>query len=185
MHLHDAQWTLAATSGSDVDDPAALERCPGCGGRHPSSDIAPHAYLTPSSGCWAHFCELLAWQYSDHRYWRAHDLMVDAYCLQHSGGADARATRATPVHLAALHAQVSLHLPQAQIALLRARLTRHGMAEPLEPRPAPRAGFDCGIENPSNHLASIRAYAQSVWSDWHAHFELAEYLFRQAMADAR
>lgn len=43
-------------------------------------------------------------------------------------------------------------------------------------RPMPisrrRRGVGRIFENPPNHLASIRAYAQSVWSDWHAHHEL-------------
>lgn len=185
MPPHDMAWTLATDPNAEAPAHRVAAPCPGCGGRHADRNVARHEYLTTSRGCWARFCEMLAWQYSDHRYWRMHDLMVDAYCLQHASSGDPRAVAAVPVHLAGLHAQFTLRPTDLDLAKLRKALSRRGFRRPLVPWPRPTAAFDGRIEDPDRHEASIQRYARSVWSDWRDHHDLATALCRLAMSSIR
>lgn len=182
MHLDHAERATATDLRREASASPVVGHCPGCGGRHVPSHVAPHEYLTTSSGCWARFCEMLAWQYSDHRYWRAHDLMVDAYCLQHAAGPDPRAVGAAHVHLAGLHAQFTLRLSELEIAALRKALSRRGFDRPLVPRPQLTTEFRCSIEDLERHVESVRAYAHSVWSDWRDHHPFADDLCQFALS---
>ena len=68
-----------------------VETCPGCGAAFPASDGPTHDYIGASAGCWAVYGDVLAREYSDHRFFRVHQLSVDAYSAQHPGGASRRA----------------------------------------------------------------------------------------------
>ncbi|MCB1348185.1 MAG: hypothetical protein KDK11_05915 [Maritimibacter sp.] len=148
--------------------------CPGCQARFDPIDGPTHAYLTVSPACWARFGQALALHFSDYRFWPAHQLLTDAYVLQHSRGQDPRAVRSAHIHLAALYSQIGLGQPETRVVALRQALAGGDFQKP-QPR-WPRASVtmaDVDLTSPARHLASVRAFAQAVLTDWKDHHELA------------
>lgn len=76
--------------------------CPGCGALLPAEAGPTHAYMRSSPACWARFGEILAREFSDPAYFALHQLTVDAYAVQHPGGADRRAIQSVGLHLMTL-----------------------------------------------------------------------------------
>ncbi|MEM8575749.1 MAG: DUF5946 family protein [Pseudomonadota bacterium] len=151
--------------------------CPGCDGRFPRLEGPTHAYLTASPGCWARFGQALALHYSDHRYWPAHQLLTDAYSLQHSRGSDHRALRSAHVHLGALYAQLRLGQPEARVIAIRRALSECDFQELSYAWRAPSASIaDVDLSEPRAHLATVERFARAVLSDWSEHHDLARKL---------
>ncbi len=151
--------------------------CPGCNGRFPDLDGPTHAYLTVSPGCWARFGQALALHYSDYRYWPAHQLLTDAYSLQHSRGEDPRAARSAMVHLGALFAQIELGQAEARIIALRRTLTELPFAELPEPWPMATISIaDVDLSDPEAHRLSVDALARTVLTDWSDFHSFAAWL---------
>lgn len=75
----------------DVGRMTMLETCADCGISLAPVDTAAHAYLGASPSCWALYGEVLAREYCDPAYFRAHRMTVDAYAAQHPGRAERRA----------------------------------------------------------------------------------------------
>lgn len=161
-------------SGTDL---VATARCPGCEGRFPSLDRPTHTHLTVSAGCWAHFEHALALHFSDQRYWPAHQLLTNAYSLQHSRGGDRRALRSVHVHLSALYAQICLRQPEARVIAMRRALSEFDFHESPPTWPAPSASVaDVDLSEPKQHLATVERFAYAVLSDWSDHHALAQML---------
>lgn len=151
--------------------------CEGCAGRFPDIDGPVHDTLTVSAGCWARFGQALALQYSDHRFWPAHQLLTDAYVLQHSRGDDRRSIRSAHVHLAALYAQLRLDQTEARIIALRRALSEFDFNPLGQPWPIPgKSILAVDLSSPDQHLATVKDYALHVLEDWRAFHDLAERL---------
>ncbi|MEM0949939.1 MAG: DUF5946 family protein [Pseudomonadota bacterium] len=151
--------------------------CSGCNGLFCAIDGPKHPYLTASAGCWARFGQSLALHYSDQRYWPAHQLLTDAYALQHSEGDDRRAIRSTHVHLAALFAQVCLEQPEARVVSLRRALSGFDYHKLPGAWPTPSASIaDVDVSEPERHLATVATFARTVMTDWSEFQDLAEKL---------
>lgn len=89
----------------DAASPEAMIACTGCGGLVPDTGGPTHPYMRSSPGCWQLYGELGArWQQhpEDTRGEARHH--VDAYAVQHPGGAehDRRQRQSVAVHLIAL-----------------------------------------------------------------------------------
>ncbi|MCV3273890.1 DUF5946 family protein [Roseobacter sinensis] len=153
--------------------------CEGCAGRFAAIDGPLHDYLTVSAGCWARFGQALAMHYSDHRYWPAHQLLTDAYVLQHSRGNDRRSIQSVHVHLAALYAQLCLgHAEPRSIALRRA-LAEFDFKPLSKAWPIPRRSIETvELAPPEQHLPAVKDYAWSVLEDWEPFHDLAERICR-------
>lgn len=76
--------------------------CPGCGARFPAFDGPVHEYMESSAGCWRAFGEVLAREYGNPKLLAIHRLSIDAYAVQHPGGASRQAVQSVGVHLARL-----------------------------------------------------------------------------------
>ncbi|MCK8484206.1 DUF5946 family protein [Aliiroseovarius sp. S2029] len=153
-----------------------MTTCPGCKGRFAKTDGPMHDYLSVSAGCWARFGQALALQYSDHRYWRAHQLLTDAYALQHSRNGDPRAIRSAHVHLAALYAQIVLGQSEARVIALRRTLSKRDFKW-SQPWPVPSVSIaDVDLAGPDRHFASVKKLALGVLSDWSGFEGLAKRL---------
>ena len=58
--------------------------------------------MESSPGCWAAFGEVLALEYSEASYARAHRLSVDAYAVQHPGRPSPQSVQSVALHLISL-----------------------------------------------------------------------------------
>lgn len=175
--LEPATWIRSRYKRSYEDMRTSM--CDGCSGRFAETDGPVHDYLTVSAGCWARFGQALALHYSDHRYWPAHQLLTDAYVLQHSQGAGLRSIRSVHVHLAALYAQLCLGQAEVRIVALRRALSEFDF-KPLG-RAWPRSSQSIAIVDlsvPDRHLSTTKDYAWSVLEDWEPYHELADGLCR-------
>lgn len=153
--------------------------CPGCRGAFPEIDGPKPAHLRTSVGCWTRFGQALALHYSDHRFWPAHQLVTDAYMLQHANGDDRRGIRLAHVHLAALYAQVRLGQAEARVIALRRALSEFDFKPLAGPWPRPSTTIAAvEITAPDLHLSTAHAYAGDVIGDWTSFHALAERLCR-------
>ncbi len=155
--------------------------CPGCGADFAPSPGPTHAYLSASAGCWACFNQSLALHYSDVAYWPAHQMLTDAYALQHSQGPDPRARRSAILHLTALYAQCALELPHGRIVPLRRALAAARIDDALSiwPRASVSIRDVATGDGPEAHLSSVVTYGKAVAADWHAHHAFADELCRR------
>lgn len=116
-------------------------RCPGCDVQVADIDGPFHAYMVSSPGCWQLFGEVLAAEASDVTRWRAHQLAVDAYVVQHPTSPDAGNRKSVAVHLVSLHFLLAQELPpRAGSQASGATLVKRGGAlgvESSEPEPGP------------------------------------------------
>ena len=159
--------------------------CPACGFEAPQADGPVHAYLTVSPECWAQFNVSMALHYSDMAYWRAHQLLVDAYTVQHSPGADRRAVQSAALHLTALvHAMENPDAPEARTIRLRKGLSgRDDLFPKFDPYPTANVTIArvATEDGPDAHWDTVRAYARAVYEDWQAHHGLARDLIAEAL----
>lgn len=77
--------------------------CPGCGLRMPVSETAFYdGYFNTSPECWMVFTEVVGAEFSrPPLFGRAHQLTVDTYAMQHTGGP--HPDKSVTVHLAGLY----------------------------------------------------------------------------------
>lgn len=146
--------------------------CPACGyeGEHSGPT---HAYMSPSAACWARYGEVLAREYSDREYWKAHRLLTDAYCGQHSISDDRRARQSLYIHMAALMLHFEDHLaPDLIVEFLRkAAKSGHDFPHLAMPEPSLSVGIDSIFEAGSSeeHRAAVISYARAVFEVWTPH----------------
>ena len=150
-----------------------LVPCPDCGLELPESDGPTHAYLGASAACWGVFGEVLAKEYQDARYFKVHQLTVDAYAAQHPGKPERRSIQSVALHLVGLYLALECGRPPA--AIIEAHRACAARAQDfiwLEP-PAPP--FDLTIQDvaaadtPQDHMELVHAYADAVWRSWTPH----------------
>ena len=158
--------------------------CPGCGFAATPVEGPVHAYLTQSAECWARFNLSMALHYSDFAYWPAHQMLTDAYALQHSRGDDRRLIQSAALHLAALVLQFGeTDVDQNRVIRLRQVLS-HRDGLPVFDR-WPEATVTIAAvavdDGPEAHLRSVRAYAEQVHADWRDHHETAQRLIEDAL----
>ncbi len=160
--------------------------CLGCGAPFAPSTGPTHLYMSASPACWACFNASMALHYSDPRFWPAHQMLTDAYALQHSQGPDPRARRSAVLHLVALHAQCARDLPHDRVVALRQAIAAERLAserfaaerfgEPFSPWPRASVTIrDVSTEDgPGAHLESVLAFGRDVHADWRPHHDFAE-----------
>jgi uncharacterized protein DUF5946 len=134
----------------------------------------PHPYMTGSPACWAAYGELLAAQYNDPERMRFHQLVVDTYAVQHSGGDDPRAVRSVGIHLMTL----CLFLEHGTDPALGTRLHRCMVERPVfhRLRPPEQRGCLTCLDVPTSGPAStarssVYAWAQHTWDAWAVHHD--------------
>lgn len=80
-----------------------LVRCFGCGGLAPDMEGATHRYMLSTPGCWAVYGELLAKSYGEFHFPPVHQVIVDAYAVQHPGEKNSQAIHSVALHLIRLY----------------------------------------------------------------------------------
>jgi len=148
------------------------EVCPGCQALLPAVDGPTHPYIPSSPSCWHRYGELLAAQYSNASRMAFHQVVVDAYAVQHPDGDDLRAVQSVGIHLMTL----CLFVERAVDPTLGTRLHKWMVERPVFHRlksPESRGSLtvlDVPVEADAA-TARIRAYAwgEDAWSAWRVH----------------
>lgn len=157
-----------------VDDPQpALSRCPGCGLRLPATALSWDPKLFASPECWQVYGEVAGFELANRDLVvRFHQMAVDAYGAQHSGG-DGRGIRIA-------YSLVGLHLALDRgWSGLAVRTAHQRMGRPQPSWPAfakPRDGgtltvLDVALagaraDSIAGHAAAVQRWAAAVWADW-------------------
>lgn len=153
------------------------ETCLGCGGVYPALNGPIHKYMISSAGCWAHYGELLAYEYANQDVFaRSHRLTVDAYALQHPGRADdRRAFQSVQLHYISLHLifahgyshKEATHSLQALSALEFTPFPQFDLSFNITAK-------DISLQTPEGYHKQITQWAQSAYYAWAALKPLAE-----------
>jgi hypothetical protein len=159
---------------------ASLVSCPGCGLERPASGISYERKFHASAECWALFEEVIGREFeSAVLFGQAHQLTVDAYAVQHAGGA--HPDKSVAIHLAGLHLALERDLRLVEVP---AWLQRIAAASPRWPHLDPPTVRPRGMtvrnvaeaRSPEKHVAAVRAWAAQVWETWCPHHAAARAL---------
>jgi hypothetical protein len=147
--------------------------CIGCGASFEQRDGPTHRYMESSPGCWAAFGQVLALEYSEASYARAHRLSVDAYAVQHPGRPSPQSVQSVALHLISLCLilEQGLDFGEATDAI-RAAADAKGRFCWLPPPPlrGERTVADVlGSVDGDDHQKRVRSWAASAWAAWASH----------------
>jgi hypothetical protein len=134
--------------------------------------------MTSSPECWAAFGRLLAVQYGDSTRMAYHQLVVDAYAVQHPGAGgqdpDPRAVQSVGIHLMTL----CLFLEHGADPALGTQLHRTMVERPaFHPLQAPESLGTRTVASmpldadPATAREAAYAWARSTWSAWEEHHD--------------
>lgn len=148
--------------------------CPGCGAQLPAADSPVHPYMTSSPACWLRYGDLLAVQYSNPKRMSFHQIVVDAYAVQHPDGDDPRAIRFVGIHLMTL----CLFLEHGIDPSLGPRLHRRMIDRPVfhhleaPPSRGRLTMLDVPLDNDWERARRCAyAWAGEVWTAWVTHHQ--------------
>lgn len=147
--------------------------CPGCGEQFPHSNGATHDYIGASPGCWTAYGELLAREYSDMAYMRAHQHTVDAYTVQHPGVPGKRSIQSVGTHLISLYARQVLEYSMADLPQVRQQAVKLKSAftwlEPPTDMGQITVKTVLDAEDAIQHNRLGKDWAQQMWQVWEPH----------------
>jgi hypothetical protein len=158
--------------------------CPGCGVELPEVTGPAHPYLLGSAACWAGYGDLLAAQYGDPQRMAFHQLVVDAYAVQHPGRSDdRRAVQSVGIHLMTLQ----LFLEEGVDPALGSSLHRRMVERPLfRPLAAPAARGHRTFRSvplsgaPGEVRSAAFAWAGDAWAAWSVHHDVVRGWIRRS-----
>jgi len=150
---------------------SATTTCPGCGLEMPASDLVYDRKFHASAQCWSVFEEVLATEYQNSvLFGQVHQLTVDAYAVQHAGGA--HPDKSVSIHLLGLYLVLERGVAPMQVPPLLQRRAEAASWPHLEP-PEERAAltvFDVGMAgSPQEHARLVQEWASQVWRAWAPH----------------
>lgn len=147
--------------------------CPGCGVLLDPLDGPTHPYMLSTPACWRLFGEVLAREYADPRLLPTHRLSVDAYAVQHPGGADRQSIQSVALHLCRLHVTLDREPTPEQANELAVALAERRSAHHWLPPPSSRGQLTVAhvhqADEPVDHVARVRAWARSAYDAWREH----------------
>jgi hypothetical protein len=137
------------------------------------------------ASCLTLFEEVLAREFGDYRYGRAHRLTVDAYSLQHPAEY-MRSAKSYAAHLTGLYAALEEDAAATTNRAVQQWLSGpRVLTRPDHPPPRQRGTLTIAhvhqAEDPDEHIRRVREWAEATWAAWHDYHELA----RQWVAEAR
>lgn len=144
--------------------------CPGCGLRMPLSETAVYdGYFNATPECWSVYGEVLEAEFSNAiLFGRVHQLTVDSYAVQHAGGQ--HPDKSVDLHLCGLHLVLERDVSSTAVPSLFQRLVRAVEVWPHFAPPeeaGPLTVFDVAMaDNPEEHAAVVRRWAEGVWKAW-------------------
>lgn len=152
--------------------------CFSCGANCLNVDGETHEYMLSSAGCWMMFGEVLAREYEDMRYFRVHQLTVDAYACQHPGKNERRSINSVAIHLCSLYARLELGIAHRESIQLRKKLSEKQKTdslfqwlEPPENMGALTVEYVWKATTPDEHCKRVQEWAASTWVAWQNHHQ--------------
>ena len=148
--------------------------CVGCGVRLPAVDAAVHPYLTSSPACWVRYGDLLAAQYSNARRMAFHQLVVDAYAVQHPDGDDPRAIQSVGIHLMTLCLFLEHGIDPSHGTRLHRRMIERPVFHHLQAPPSRGRLTLLEVpldDDPETARRAAYAWAEDAWKAWTAHHQ--------------
>lgn len=147
--------------------------CCGCGAVFPEIEGTVHRYMESCPGCWAMYTEVLAREYSDVRFARAHRLTVDSYAVQHPGQPSPQSIQSVGLHLVSLCLVLEHGIPMSETtAVLRHGASRKAELCWLEP-PLSRGDITTvdvhAAKDADTHVQRVWDWAGAVWLAWSQH----------------
>lgn len=147
--------------------------CPGCGLRMPrrEGDTNPTSF-NASAECWSVFTEVIGAEFSNaFLFGQVHQLTVDAYAVQHAGGA--HRDKSVDVHLAGLYFVIGRGLaPTEATRHMQALAGRTDSWPHLKPPLMidSLTVFDVAMAGSiDEHIARVREWSAAVWQAWSPH----------------
>jgi hypothetical protein len=146
--------------------------CPGCGLERPTGAAPYDGYYHASPECWSVYGEVPAAEYQNPvLFGQVHQLSVDTYASQHTGGP--HPDKSVCVHLVGLHLALDQGLAPVQVPRRLQRLVSRTSAWPHFPTPAERSARTvlevAAAGSPQEHARRAREWAAEVWATWRAH----------------
>jgi len=149
------------------------ETCFSCGGRHTKTSGPTHPYMLSSRSCWASYGQILEKEYSDARYWKNHQLNVDAYAVQHPGDNCARSVQSVALHLISMYFIFEKQLPQNQVPRISSQASEFTFKflEPADSFGYITVGDVLASEDHVEHNMIVQRWAKSSFDAWEKHHE--------------
>ena len=164
--------------------PFARIACPGCRLEQPPGGLSYDRKFNASAECWALFEQLLAKEFqSAVLFARAHQLSVDAYAVQHAGGA--QPDKSVDIHLAGLCLVFEDGLAPVSVPPMLQRIAGAVDTWPHLAPPSHRTGALTVrsvvlAPDPDAHVLMVRAWASEVWETWRPHHAAVRALVARA-----
>lgn len=140
------------------------------------------------SACQRLFDEVLAREFGDFRYGRAHRLTVDTYSLQHPDEY-MRSAKSFAAHLTGMHAAMSNTAREVNPIVQRWLSGPRVLERPAAPAPRQRGALTVAhvhaATGADDHVRRVREWAGTVWEAWRAHHQPAAQWVEEAVAASR
>ena len=143
--------------------------CPGCGGAFTVMNGSVHKYMSASPACWHAYGNLLAAEYESPELMLVHNLSVDCYAVQHSGGDDRRARQSVIVHLVRLYVLLENITAPDRVNTVMQSLASARRDWPRLQGPSPFTKTVADIypyAGTAHHADMVKDWAQTTWADW-------------------
>lgn len=149
---------------------ATTLRCRGCQAVVPAEDGPTHPYMLSAPACWRIYGEVLAREYSEPRWRRAHRLAVDAYAVQHAENEDRRNRQSVALHLMSLALVLERGAGDEQARRMLSARSRGTPEFPrLEPPTDPGRVTVLDVHAAADaaaHVQLVGDWAQAAWAAW-------------------
>jgi len=147
-----------------------FETCHWCGLETEKLDSPTHRYMASTPGCWALFGRVLAREYENVLYWRAHELTVDAYALQHPGTESRQTINSINIHLASLYSYFVLDTAIDDLAKVKKRMSGKKVAYHWLQPPDDLSGMNVAdifaAFSPDEHFERVELWARFLFEKW-------------------
>jgi hypothetical protein len=168
---HSSAW--GEQTGSCMgNESVAMSTCPGCGVLLPHVDGPSHPYMLSSAACWATYGEVLARSFEDSQLRRVHQLLVDAFAVQHPGLPGRRSAQSVGLHLMTLCLVLEMDADPSDGPRLHKRMAERPVFHWLEP-PSSRGDVTVADVHAANdvedRIAATYRWARSAWEAWTLH----------------
>ncbi len=131
------------------------------------------------AGCLKLFEEILAREFSDYRYGRAHRLTVDAYALQHPDRY-MRSGKSFAAHLTGMCAAIEHGDAVTVNRMVQKWLSGNPRIDKPAHIPARRGNMTVSYVHSApdadQHVSRVKEWAREVWGAWAEHYDLARRL---------
>ena len=165
----------------------AVKHCPGCGGMFADFDGPTHPYIDASPACWKIYGDVLAKEFNNPEYFKAHRLTVDAYSVQHPGSPGARSSQSVNVHLVALYLILEQQLKSEFVTKIIGKLIqlRDRKFDWLSP---PKYMGEINVlhmaqaDTAEEHISRVREWGLSAFNSWKEHHNIIKMLANLALS---